>query len=416
MPQDAREMTMAYFPQATGLDDLPSTWDTDGTVVEFLAIDPDPAGLMTATVENRNMRRRAGAPHQKIIALPDSSASFGVYASGSGVTTAASSAAATFALAEILRVAWSGLHLGFASAVVTPSATAPDITVGQGTNHPAGAAIFAVDSNGVGQFAIVDSVAADVLTLRTETDAAVAVVGSAISCFPNSRGLFDRSHSSHVTHALMFRGEDTDDNYEAIGVKYNVTGLENAESGGDASFTIEVLAREHNDAVISKFDLTGAPQGPAPPIVGHQGTAIRIANVGTVTLVDVGGYSFSFTPGVANAKVPGVTRTGVLGYKGDMSPDTMLEVVVPYDDAWITDFNNGQHKHVMVQVGYQRGDAYAIYLPNAEIAENPERGVSADETTMTLKFRAREFSSSTFTEGTDNYEMERARYFVLLAA
>lgn len=415
MPQDAREVTMAYWEQSS-LSGLPSTWDTDGNVVEFLAIDPNWSGVKTGVIDNRNMRRRAYATYPALIALPEPTFTMGMYASGSGATTANSSAASTFALAEMLRNAWCGQHLGYASAVVTPSASAPDITVGQGANHPAGAAIFGMDSSSVGQFAIVDNVSTDVLNLRTETDNAIATVGAAIACFPNTRGLGDRTHSSHVTHAIHFRGEDTDDNYEVLGVKFNVTGLENSEAGGDASFTFEAIAYDHNDATLSKFNLTGTPQGPAPPIVGHQGTAVRIANVGTAALTDVGAYSISFTPGISYQRVPGMATNGMLGHKGGGYDETMLEVVVPFDDAWITDFENRQQKHVMVQVGYQRGDAWGIYLPNADIAENPERGVSADETSMTLKFRANEFAGTTHTEGTNNYELERAKFLFLMAA
>lgn len=415
MPQDAREVTMAYWEQSA-LGDLPSTWDSDGDVVEFLAIDPNWGGIKLGTIDDRNMRRRAWATRQKLPGLPEPTFTMGMYASGSGVTTSNASAAATFALAEMLRNAWCGLHLGYANAIVTPSTTVPEITASQGTNHPAGSFIFSMDSGGIGQFACVASVASDVLTLRTTLDSAAATVGAAIACFPNTRALANRAHASHITHAIHFRGEDTDDNYEVMGVKFNVTGLENTEAGGDASFTFEAMGYDFNDASLSKFNLTGTPQGPAPPIVGHQGTAVRIANVGTASMSDVGAYTFTFTPGIVNNKVPGVMTNGMLGYHGGGYDDTMLEIVVPYDDAWITDFRNQQRKHIMIQVGYQRGDAWGLYLPNAEIAENPERGVSADETAITLRFRALEFPGTTHTEGTDNYELERAKFAVLLAS
>jgi hypothetical protein len=141
-----------------------------------------------------------------------------------------------------------------------------------------------------------------------------------------------------------------------------------------------------------------------------------MAAVGTAALVDVGAYSFSFTPGVVNAPVPAVVPGGVAGYHSNGQEDTMIEIVVPYDDAWMALFRAQTHQHIMIQVGSLRGDAWGLYFPNAELAEDPERGVSADETAITLRFRAREFTGTTHTEGTDLYELERARFMVLLAA
>jgi hypothetical protein len=416
MPQNANEQTLAYF-QETTRGTGPADWDVDAAVVEFLAIGPDPSGMSQTTVDNRNLRRRAYATRQKLLGLrSEAQASFGMYLSGSNVTTAASAQAATFPLVEMLRNAWCGVHRGWASAVVTPDTHTVAITVGQGTNHPAGEAIFAVDADGLGQFAIVASVATDDVTLLTDTDNDVATVGAAITCYPNTRGMTNRGHATHIWHSLYFRGEEAEDNYEARGCKINVTGIENGEAGGDASLSMEVMASTFSAETVTRAALTGTPAGPTPPIVGRAGTAVRIANVGTPTLTDVGAYSFSFTPGVAWQRVPGITTEGLLGFNGTGFDATELEIVVPYDESWLADFRAGTRKHIMIQVGSARGDAWALYFPNAELMDDPKRGVSADETAITLRFRALEYPGTTHTDGTANYEMERSKFRLLLAA
>lgn len=416
MPQDGRESTLALFVEATFATG-PADWDADAGVREFLAIDVDWSGLRETTVENRNNRRRAFAPHAKLPGLrSDGTFSLGLYLAGRNATVANAAQATTDAQSILLRNAWCGLHLGYASAVVTPSTTAPEVTAAAGANFPAGSPVFAVDTDGVGQFAIVGSVAGDVLTLRTTLDAAAQTIGAAVGLFPNTRALTNRDHASHTTLSIYFRGEHDEDSAIALGCKLNVTGLDNAEAGGDPSWTIEGMAADFETETAARADLTGAPEAPTGPIVGRAGTAVRIANVGTAALVDAGAYTFTFNPGVVNAPVPGMGTQGRLGYHANGQEDTILTVTVPYDNSWITDFRNGQHKHVMVQVGTERGDAWAIYLPNAEIAEDPQRGISADETSITITFRAREFVGTTHTEGSDNYEMERARFMYIRAA
>jgi hypothetical protein len=415
MPQTARECTCALF-QETTFGEGPTNWDADAAVREFLPIDPDWSELREGVVENRNARRRAFAPYPKLPALRNGTFKFGIYAAGRATTVAAGVQSTTDAHSIMLRNAWGGLRLGYATGVVDDSTTAPEVTAAAGANYPAGSAFFAVDAAGSGQFALVGSVAGDVLTLRTALDNAPASIGAAVALFPHTRALTNRAHASHTTLSLYFRGEHTEDSAIGLGCKLNVTGLENTQAGGDASWAIEGMARDFQTETADRAALTGVPEGPTGPIVGRAGTAVRIANVGTAALVDVGAYTFAFTPGIANAPVPGMGEQGRLGYHSPGTEDTTLTVTVPYDAAWIEDFRAGQHKHVMVQVGDQPGDAYAIYLPNAEIAEDPKRGADADETSMTLVFRAREFAGATHTEGTDNYEMERARFQVWRAA
>lgn len=417
MPQNDQEVTLAYFQQAT-LAEIPATWDSDGTVVEFLALEPTRDGLGEGVVPNMNSRRRALDTLTHLPALRSGTGwGWKIYASGSQVTTANDAAAATFALADLLRNALAGRHLGFASAVVTPSTTAPDITVGQGANHPAGAAIFGVNTAAAaGEFLVVDSVAVDVLTLRTTATNAVDTVGAVIALFPHTRALPDRNHANNVTHAFLQRGEGTDDDYEILGGKLNVTGMESTEPGADARFVFEGMHTDFNSDGVTHFDLTGTPQGPAGPIVGRSGTAIRIANLGTPALTTLNAHSFTFSPGIVNIQVPGITSNGVLGYAYTPGDDTMLEIVVDYDENFITDFEAQQFKHVMIQVGDQRGDAWAIYFPRCLLMEDPGRLGTSDQTTMTLKLRAHEFQGATHTEGTDNFELENARFLILLCA
>lgn len=419
MPQNDVERTVAHYRQ-TSLTDLPAggNWDTDATVVEFLAIEVTVDGLGEGTVPNLHHRRRALATPTHLPALRSGSGwGFKLYLSGSQVTTANDSAAATFILPEMLENAWGGLHLGFASLVVAASTTVPEITVGQGVNHPAGAFIFGIDANGVGEFLAVDSVTGDVLTLRTTAANPVASVGAVIANFPHTRALPDGTHPSNTTHAFYVRGEDAGDNYEILGGKLNATGIESNGPGEDAKFIFEGMHTNFNSHAVTRRALTGTPQGPAGPVVGRSGTAIRVAPLGTPAMSVLNAHTFTFASGITATQVPGVGgQQGVLRYAYTPGDETIVEVVVDYDKQQIADFEAQQYFHVMIQVGDVQSDAWGIYLARCILLDDPGRVGTSDQTTMTLRFQAQEFEGTTHTEGTTNFELERARFSVLTCA
>ena len=416
MPFDAKERTVAMYEQAS-LDDVPADWDADADVREFLCIEPDVEGVGRAVNPNQNYVRRAYATRPSLLALRNGTFKFGVYLTGNGATTANAAQAATFALAELLRNAWGGMERGYAAAAATPSTTAPIVTATQGANFADGQWIFGVHAaTGRGQFALINEVSTDTLNLRTTLDAVADTCGAVIQCFPNTRALTQRQHAEAVTHAFFVRGEGSDDNFELIGCKLTLSALDALEAGQEPICRFDGMCTDFRKEGVTQPDLDGTPDGPAPITVGTgANSTVRMANLGTAAIADIEAFGVALTPGITQNPVPGWGLEGRLGYHGGGNNETVLEVTVPYDESWIADFENRQEKHVLVQIGHQRGTAVGIYLPRCVIDEDPRRGSTAEETSMVLKLRALEYNGATSLTG-DDLERWAAKVQILLAA
>lgn len=390
--------TVAYFEE-TEFGAAPADWDASG--IPFLCIDPDTSDVQQAVNDNQNYVQRPFATRESIHALRNSEFTFGIYATGTGVTTADAAQAATFYLTDFLRVAWGGRTLTYAEAVATPDPVAPTVTAAAGANYTEGQVVMVTLLDGTRRFNVIDDVTGDVLTFRWAEGQNITGIGATALSFIDGPIVTNRQNAGNVTHGLILTGDLSDDTCQLGGCSYSVT-VEGLSSGEEAIFRFAGMCATFDNDGVTQPTLATAPVGVSPATVGSgQSTRVLIGDVdGAMT--DVGAYSVEVTPGIVKQPVQGVGGLeGRHGYQAGGWNDTRVEITVPYAESWLTDFENAQHKQIMIQVGDARGGSFAFFFPNAEIYVDPRRGESQDETAVTLTFRPREYEGATATTGSD---------------
>jgi hypothetical protein len=416
------ERTAFYFEEST-FGEPPADWDT-GTF-PFLCVNPQVEGLTREMLENANYRQRALASKPLVKSIKNGTISFGCYARGKGTVAAEDSSATTFQLARLIKNAWGGIRLGYATGISSGSASAPVVDAGEGTNYADGDWIFAFDTSASrGEFACVESISTDTLTLRfdltfTPDGGGADAAHAAIVGFPNRLAMINKSHADHETGSFFFVGEEDDDLFQPVGVKLNLTAIEGLAPNEAPMLSFEGMClTSPNPTSLTRPDTDVTLEGEAP-LATSVGTAtsVRVGDLaGALTAIEV--QSFAVTPGIASQPIPGVSgREGRLGYtlaQGTADAAT-LELVVPYDPQWFDDFDADTRKHVLLQVGDQPGEAFGVYFPHMQIAADPRRGVSDDIATIQVSLRPLEYEGTTSETG-NQLEQYRAKILLLMAA
>lgn len=414
MPADYREYTVASARESSFAAGPDTDFDTDGE--EFLCIDFSVEALRRTMHENRNYRQRVLASYAHILGVQAGQVSFGMYCEGSGTVTSAAANAVTYPLADRLYNAWGGLRLTRANSTQTASASAPEVTGGEGTEYEAGDIIIGVDSVGRAWVVVVDSISTDTLTLRYDAPASITTVAGSVQCYPNGAAMSNRSHSDHVTDALIHQGEDPEDNYVALGVKLVVAGIDALEPDNQAMFQFEGLCADFQHQELTAETLGDAPLGGVPQTVATGSSSfVRLAQIGTDFNNDNTDYAYSatITAGVSSQPVTAIGGTnGRVGYHVDGIDDTMVEIAVEYDDQWLVAFEAGTQYHLLIQVGTVRDDLYAFYFPRLAFAEEPQRSEASGETSIILRFRALEYNGASSATGNELEKYRAKMHFI----
>lgn len=409
---------------------------TFGTIVDadwsdgqpFLAIDPSSEELRGQTVDNMNYRQRALATRAKVLGLENGSCSFKIYWHGRA-TVVADDARATitspnFPAAHFLQNAWGGVRLGYRTVVASGTTTAPVVEAGDGAQYEAADWVFAIDvsvDTTRGYFRKVASISTDTFTMWSGhpipfTPAASDIFGAVIQCYPHVDIIKNPAHASHITHSFMFMGDDSDDLQQGVGVKLNLVAIEGTNAGELPMLSFEGMVAEVDNEGIAQ-PTAGTPVGDAPLVVSiGDDTIVSLSAVGS-PLATIAPQSVSFGTGLASQPVPCVG--GVQGRSGHTlaqgtADEITVELVVPYDDAWNTAYAAGTRYQLLYQVGTQPGRAVAKFFANLELVEDPQRTVSTDLTTTTLRLRALESEASTAATG-DALEKVRAKCEILFS-
>ncbi|MBK8720593.1 MAG: hypothetical protein IPN32_38670 [Deltaproteobacteria bacterium] len=403
---------------------LPAAWSS-GT--PFLCIDPTSEAMQQATIENMNYRQRALATRGKVLSLANGTCGFKIYPHGrsTAVAEGARSTITTpnFPIAHFMQNAWGGIRLGYCSGLDgSGTQAAPALDTGQGTNWAAGDwAFFVDDTTGEGEFRKILSISTDTLTLWDGHDlsfspASADTAAAVIQAYPHTSVLVNPNHASHLTQSFLFIGDLSDDAQQGVGVKLNLSGIEGIAPGEAAALVFEGLVTQIDNEAVSQPS-AGTPLGDAPLVVSTgDDTTVWISAVGDA-LAAVEAQSISVTPGIASQPITGPGGLeGRHGYNlAQGSADAaMIEVAVDYDDAWNTAFAAGTRYQILIQVGTEPGRAWGLAALNCELAEDPQRGVTTDNTTSVLKFRPLESDVSTAATGTD-LEKVRAKIEILFS-
>lgn len=401
----AIEKELRYQAEVSFCTLVDSDW-SDGIV--FLALDPNFEGFVESNVDNLNYRQRALATRDKVAGLANGTASWGNYMHGRG-TAVADDARATvtspnFPLAAFLSNAWGGQRLGYRTIVASGSTTAPVVEAGDGAQYTAGEWVFhhstAVDATR-GYFRKIESISTDTFTMwgghALPTATANDVLGAVISFFPRSSVLA----AARQYLSIYDSGDDSDDARYGLGCQLNLVGIEGFNAGESPRLNFEVMAtRIVNEGIAQPA--AGTPLGDAPLVTSTgDDTIVSLSAVGA-TLATIEPQSISITAGIACGPVPCVGgQEGRSGYRitGDSLDSTMVEIVVPYDDAWNTAYAAGTKYQLLIQVGTVAGRAVGAFFTRLDFAEDPARTAATDLSTSTLRFRATESQVSTAATG-----------------
>lgn len=420
MPHSGHERTAFYFRELT-YGTPPASWDASG--VAFLCLEPSVDGLVADQLENMNYRQRALANYLLVRSLRNGQIGFGMYGRGSGVVTAEDANALSFELAEMLLNAWGGIDLGYATGLASGTAAAPVVDAGDGAQYVAGNWIFAYDASAAaGEFVVLDGVSTDTLDPRwpltfTPDGGGADSAGAVIAAFLNTPALINSAHADHETHSFWFQGDNAGDLFEALGVKLNLTAIEGLAPGEAPRLNFEGMCRTFTDPATLNPLIEDTPAGNAPlSTATGAATTVKIGNAGS-TMSIIAPNSYSITPGVASQRIRGLSSHGIIGNTlAQQSADTpLIEIAVPYDDTYFAEYEANTLKQLLIQVGNQRGQAFGIFAPRLQYAENPKRGVSDDIATINLKFRPLEHDAASAQSGND-LEQFRSKLVILMAA
>lgn len=413
------ERTVVLFEETT-FGSPPADWAASGTA--FLCIEPNTEAVQQGSIENGNYRQRAFATREKVPSLRNGTCSFGVYANGRGGTSVGEGSTATSDYqSSLMQNAWGGEWLGLHANIEAGStATVVNVGAGQGASLLGGSALFMCDTsdNSRGRFVVVLSRSTDALTLKVAvpfgSPAATDTGGAVIAHFLNTDALIRQTDADYLTHSLLFFGDLSDDCTQVSGVKLNLTSIEGIAPGEAPVLRFEGLCATHDNEGVTQPTGFDDPDGESPVVTATgSDTYVSIAAYGTEELVDIEAQSVTITPGVSSQPVPCVGGVeGRSGYTATGFDETMVEVVVDFDDSWMTAWESRTQYHLMVQVGSTAGSAIAWYFPRLELAEDPQRTVSTDMATTTLKFRALEDNASTTVTG-NQLEMFRSKILYL---
>lgn len=430
MPTTAREEVVRYF-QETTFGTGPVDWAASG--VPFLCIEPNFEAIVQMGAENRNYKIRAYHPHATIRALRNGTLSFGIYFHGRGGTPVAEGANATaFYESNLVRNAWGGIRLGRASGIDEATTAVITLDENEGAEYRPGDWMFLVNAADLddagqprGHFVRVESIAVDAVTLLFAApfeppDDASGTSGAVIVGYPHTRSIINRAHANHFTHSFHYNREGTDDVIEARGVKLNLTAIEGIVAGEQPVIRFEGLSATHDNEGLTRVPdpLEAELAGDAPVTTATgEDTLVWLGDVGAASLTMVPAHAITVQPGIASQPVSGPGGVeGRHGYTGTSFTGTGVEITLEQDDAYQDEWEDGDEKQLLIQIGTQRGRAIGIYFPRLTYRADPSRTASQDLSVSVLQFEARELEDATETLTADALEQYRAKIQLLWSA
>ena len=385
--------TVAFFVESA-FATPPADWDASGT--EFFCIEPNVEALKQAIFENENYRQRPEGHHKMILGLKNGEFSFSAYLHGSPNTAAENAVSTSITITKLLKNAMGGENLGFAEGIAGGTAALPELD--DVDNFEQGDFLFMTDATtNEGQFyriRFVDTVTSGVLLDRdlhfTPDGGGADKAHAVIDNYYSKDALTDHTDSNHTTLSFFFKGEDSEDLFEASGCKLSLT-IPAFEPGTGIMVEFAGNATTFNNENLVAPALATAPDGEAPGVVSTGNDTLVLLADATGSLETLETFSFEPTIGITHAPVVGPNGTeGRHGFVAQGFGATGLNMSVVYDDEFAEEFRAQRDKQAMIQVGNTANNAYAVFYPYLEYSENPSRGEASDLTSAELIFRARE--------------------------
>lgn len=413
----------AFYVETAFVTGGPASWSANGTYT--YVIEPDVSQVMQSQVANENNRLRPFATHQDILTLKNSEYSHGKYAHGSPANAAEAAAAVTFDLSTLVKAALGGMDLGWGIGVASDGNEATDeIQIDSDPGYAVGDYIFAYDTSASsGQFYRILAIdAGPPVTLTLDRDlhfdpdnGGADRIYAVIDCYIHQAAVTQHDHADHKTLQWLVQGEGTEDVYVLKGCKPSLE-IEAITAGEPTRFNFNVLVTTFDMESASKVTFSGNPSGEAGSVPGQADDTL-------VLMSDAGGAMASVTArgsitpgvGVAYDRVMGPNGyEGVHGHVCTLDAPT-LEVIVPHDNAYNTEFRAQTEKQCLVQVGTGVG-AWGLHYPQLSYASEPIRSDEGGLTSSQLSYKARENQASPGGLTGDNLQKWRSPIHILFVA
>lgn len=403
----------------------------------------DEAALKRAYVDNARVPRTAEEEPEMLAALRNASTeTLPWYLSGHTSGHAAAGAQATRDLIDmVVRAGWGGEDIGYSADITGGSATAVEVTEGEGAPLEEFSWGYFWDAdggpNGTGQgyFRQIASVtpgaaSPDILNMAPDHDLPFTPapgdrVYAVIAHYPDFDIMEDHTDAGNELLRVFLQGRDPDDKFELFGAKPEIQ-IGPIEQGNRTEIQMNLMMAyfEHSEVAVSPA-LTQQLQGSPGKTVGAGCTTLAyLSNPGTALANQNFWGAITITTGITPEQVDGPNGCeGVHGYglTADSYKGTRLEVVVPFAVQNRTDAEARQHKRFMVQVGNLVTDGpYAVYCPYMQWSDDAETG--ADDNSrrqQTLRFQCLQapFEGETGaidTTGLSAAEVRRARAKIMI--
>ena len=422
MPANAIQKTVAFDREATFADSTAKNWDSltaNGYVIN--CFDLNYSTVRRAKIENKNLKQRAGATRPAVLGLRNHDFSFSTYWGANAANAAEGAQAARTAQDEMLYNALGGEHRGYAAGLAGGTGAEPEVETGDGANLvPYGWSFFYDTSAGVGYFRQYATVVADVLTMATGHDlpftpdaGGADVAYACVAHYPDFDALEDHSHASHTSLTFFFKGRHTEHSVEGKGCKLGVE-LGPIEQGTVPELKWAGLGTTFDADGISQPALSVTPSGSPGSVVGAGTNTLcyLVSSASTLAAQTFWG-SIAVTIGIAPERVAGPNGTeGVHGHglTEDSYDATMVEMTVPFDDAFIAAYHAESTYQMLVQVGTSISGSRFFAFPLLSFSEEPEKVSVGGRDGLTLRFSALERDVAQGSLTAAQYHLARAKF------
>jgi hypothetical protein len=410
--------TVASIVESTFAD---TTVDFDSNGVEFFALSPglDVSGLRQAVVPNDNYRQRPDGFHPMVRGLKSgTTVSWKEYLTGSGANAAEAGTSVATQLANHIKCAMGGLHLGHSIGFAGGTVSAPTIDSDPGFEQ--GDWIYCYDASaGVGQFYRIEGISSTTLTLDRDLhftpDAADSIKG-VLDLYWHKDGLTVPGDADNDTLAIIAKGEDAEDCFACYGVGVSMT-IDPIVQGEPVTVGFEGMVTTFLHESLTVPNLTGSPTGEAPLVAGTGTSTYFMWATKSGDYADADAFKVEPKIGIKRAPVTGPNGTeGIHGYTATGFGENGLMVSVPFEEDYATEFRARTERKAIVQVGNGATGVVGIVFPRLEYKVDPTRGVQTELTSREIEFRALEENDSAGSLTGDSLEKWRSSMHVLIVA
>jgi hypothetical protein len=410
--------TVASAVESTFAD---TTINLDSATTEFFALSPglEVTGLVQAVVPNDNYRQRPDGFHPMVVGLKSGgTVTWKEYLTGSGANASEAGTSVATHLANHIKCAMGGLHLGHSIGFSGGTVSAP--TIDSDPGFEIGDWIYCYDdSSGVGQFYRIENIVTTTLTLDRDlhfTPGSADSIKGVLDLYWHKDGLTVPGDADNDTLAIVAKGEDAEDCFAAYGVGVSMT-IDPIVQGEPVTLSFEGQVTTFLHETLSVPTLSTAPTGEAPLVAGTGASTYFMWSTKAGDYADADAFRIEPKVGIKRAPVTGPNGIeGIHGFTATGFGENGLMVSVPFEEDYATEFRARTERKAIIQVGNGASKVVGIVYPRLEYKADPTRGVQTEMTSREIEFRALEENASAGALTGDSLEKWRSSMHILIVA